>query len=65
MKSSTNHFPTCSLLIGDFDTRCSKWCNNDINNAKCRALDILTSSAEYKQIISKPAHTVNNSVVII
>ena len=61
MKLSTNRFPTCSVLIRNFDAGCSKWWNNDINNAKCCPLDIPTSSAEYKQIISKPIHTVNNS----
>ena len=56
-----NELPTCSVLTGDFNARCSKWCNNDITNANGRALDTLASSLGYKQIINKPTHTVNNS----
>ena len=36
-------------------------CNNDNTNANDHALDTLTSSAKYKQIISKPTHIVSNS----
>ena len=60
-----NELPTCSAVNGDFNARCSKWCNNDITNANGRVLDTLTSSAGYKQIINKSTHTVNNSFFCI
>ena len=57
-----NHeLPTCSVLTGDFNARCSKLCNNDITNANGRVLDTLTSSAGYEKIINNPTHTVNIS----
>ena len=59
MDHINNELPNCSVLIGDFNTRCSKWCNN-ITNAKGPALDTLTSPAGYTQIINTPTHTVNN-----
>ena len=61
MDHINNELPICSVLTGDFNARCSKWCNNDITNADGRALDTLTSSAGYKQIINKPTDTLNNS----
>ena len=48
-----NEIPTCSVLIGDLNARCTKWCNNDITNANGYALDTLTSLAGYKQIMNK------------
>ena len=61
MDHINNELPICSVLIGDFNTRCSKCCNNDITNPNASALDTLTSSAVYKQIINKLTNTVNNS----
>ena len=61
MDHINNQLPTCSVLIEDFNARCSKWCNNYITNASSYAIDTLISSAGYKQIINQPAHTVNDS----
>ena len=61
MDHINNESPTCSVLIVEFNARCSKWCNNDITNASGHTLDTLTSSAGCKQIINKSIHTVNNS----
>ena len=56
-----NELPICSVIPGDLNARCSKWCNKDISNSVGHEIDTLTSSAEYKQIINKPTHIVNNS----
>ena len=64
MDNINDELPTCSILAGDFNGRCSKWCNNDITNANGRALNTLTSSATYKQIMNKLNHTVNRSYVL-
>ena len=61
MDHINNQLPTCSVLIEDFNARCSKWCNNYITNASGYAIDTLISSAGYKQIINQPAHAVNDS----
>ena len=61
MDHTNNELPICSVITGDLNARCSKWCNKDITNSVGREIDTLTSSAGYKQIINKPAHIVNNS----
>ena len=61
MDHINNELTTCSVLVGDFNAKCSKWCNSEITNANGRSLDTLTSSVGYKQIINKTTHTVNNS----
>ena len=43
MDHINNELSTCPVLTGDFNARCSKWCNNDITNTNGRVLDTLTS----------------------
>ena len=61
MDHINNELPICSVITGDLNARCSKWCNKDITNLFDREIDTLTSSAGYKQVINKPTHIVNNS----
>ena len=61
MDHINNELPICSVITGDLNARCSKWCNKDITNSVGREIDTLTSSAGYKQIINKPTHVVSNS----
>ena len=61
MDQINNKLPIFSVITGDLNARCSKWCNKDITNLFDREIDTLTSSAGYKQIINKPTHIVNNS----
>ena len=42
MDDVNNELPTCSVLSGDFNARCSKRRNDDISNVNVRALDTLT-----------------------
>ena len=49
--------------MGDFNAHCSRWWQNDITNSAGHEIDCLTLSAGYKQIIDKPTHIVNNSVM--
>ena len=60
MDHINNELPICSVITGDLNARCSKWCNKDISNSVGCESDTLTSSAGYKQIINKPTHIVNN-----
>ena len=39
-----NELPIISVISGDFNARCSKWCNNDIINSDGREFDSLTLS---------------------
>ena len=61
MDHINNELPICSVITGDLNARCSKWCNKDITNSVGREIDTLASSAGYKQIINKPTHVVKNS----
>ena len=61
MDHINNELPICSVITGDLNARCSKWCNKDITNLVGREIDTLTSSAGNKQIINKPTHILNNS----
>ena len=40
-----NELPIFSVITGDLNARCSKWCNKNITNSVVREVDTLTSSA--------------------
>ena len=65
MDHINNEVPTCSVLIVDFNARCSECCHNDITNANNRALDTLTSSVRYKQFINKTTRSAKKSISCI
>ena len=56
-----NELPIVSVISGNFNARCSKWCNKGITHLVGREINSLSSAAGYKQLISKPTHIVNNS----
>ena len=60
-----DEFLVCSIVTGDFNTRCSSWWKNDITNTPGQEIDFLSSSAGYTKIIDKPTHVVNNSMPCI
>ena len=47
MDHINNALPTFSVLIGHFNARCSRSCNNDFTNANGCAPDTLTPSVGY------------------
>ena len=55
-----NH-PTCSILIGYFNAKSSKWCNSDKSNRAGIELDNITTSAGYSQLINEPTHIINKT----
>ena len=61
MDHINNEIPICLVITGDFNDKCSKWCNKDITNSVGREIYTLTSSAGYRQFINKPNHFFNNS----
>ena len=53
--------PSCSVLLGDFNTKHSKWCSAEKNNKAGIALENITATSGYNQIINKPTHLRNVS----
>ena len=49
-----------SIVTGDFNVKCSKWCSFDISDHIGKELATITLSAGYSQIIDKPTHFTNN-----
>ena len=48
--------PFSSVLIGDFNARCTNWWAANIDSKAGKELDSLTSTAGYTQLINKPTH---------
>ena len=48
--------PTCSIITGDFDARCTKWWKLDKENHKGREINIITCVAGYSQLIYQPTY---------
>ena len=65
LRNINQEFPLCSIDMGDFNARCSRWRQNDITNSAGQEINSLTSSAGYKLIIDKPTDIVNNSMSCI
>ena len=53
--------PVTSIITGDINGKCSKWCSFDTRDHIGKELDSITSSTGYSQIIDKPTHFTNNS----
>ena len=56
-----NQHPACSIVIGDFNGKCSKWCTSDKDNTAGLELDSIITTAGYSQMINKPTHFINES----
>ena len=54
-----NNQPACSILIGDFNAKCSKWCSSDKNIIAGLEIHNITSMTGYSQLINKPTHFIN------
>ena len=54
-----NNQPACSVLLGDFNAKCSKWCSSDKNNIAGLEIDNITTTAGSSQLIKKPTHFIN------
>ena len=42
LNNVNDDLPLCSIVTGNFNTRCSRWCKNDITNLQGQELDSLT-----------------------
>ena len=61
LSNINNNHPNCSILIGDFNAKSSRWCSSDKDNKAGCELDNITTSAGYSQMINKPTHFINES----
>ena len=61
LSNINNLHPTCSVVLGDFNAKCSKWCAPDKNNTSGIELDNITTTSGYNQMIDKPTHFINES----
>ena len=61
LTSINNENPSCSVVLGDFNAKCSKWWPGNKENLEGREIYSLTSTAGYSQLINQPTHTINTS----
>ena len=61
LSNINNLYPTCSIVLGDFNAKCSKWCASNKNNTAGIELDNFTMRSGYNQMIDKPTHFINDS----
>ena len=59
--TNINNKPACSIRIGDFNAKCSKWCSSDKNNIAGLEIVNITTTAGYSQLINKPTHFINGT----
>ena len=47
------------MVLGDFNTKCSKWCASDKSSTAGIQLGNITMTSGYNQMIDKPIHYIN------
>ena len=55
-----NQQPTCSILVGDFNAKLSKWCASDKDSKTGQDTDIFTATLGDTQMIGQPTHIMND-----
>ena len=54
--------PTSSIILGDFNAKCLKWCSSDkTNRAGLEFVNNIITIVGYSQVIIKPTHFVNDT----
>ena len=59
LNNINDHRPSCSVIVGDFDAKFSKWYLLDKNSAAGEALQTYKTTVGYSKLINKPTHCVN------
>ena len=54
LKNINDHRPSCSVIVGNFNVKCSKWYPLDKNNAAGEALQTHTTTAGFSQLVNQP-----------
>ena len=55
-----NQQPTCSILVGDFNTKLSKWCPGDKDRKAGQDIDTFRTTSGCTQMIGLPTHIMND-----
>ena len=53
--------PFMISVLGDFNTKCNIWCNNDTTINEVSMTDTVTSNYGLRQLIQEPTHILNSS----
>ena len=61
LSNINNRHLTCSIVLGDFNAKCSKWCASDKNNTAGIELDNITITSDYNQMTDKLTHYISES----
>ena len=61
LSNINNRHLTCSIVLGDFNAKCSKWCASDKNNTAGIKLDNITITSDYNQMTDKLTHYISES----
>ena len=52
--------PTCSILVGDFNAKLSKWFASEEGNKDGEGMDTFTTTLGYTEMIGQLTHIINN-----
>ena len=61
LTNTNNNQRACSILIGDFNAKCSKSWTSDKNDIAGLEIDNITTKVGYSQLIKKPTHFINGT----
>ena len=61
LSNINDHRPSCSVIVGHFNAKCSKWYRLDKKDAVSETLQTYTTTSGYSKLIDKPTHCVNGS----
>ena len=57
-----NQQPISSILVGDFNSKLSKWCPSDKGNKAGQDIHTFTTTLDYIQMIVQPMHIINDKL---
>ena len=60
-----NQQPTCSILVGDFNAKLSRWCPSAKDNKAGQDIDTFATTSDYIQMIGQPTHIINDKLSCI
>ena len=61
LSNNNNLYPTCSIVLVDFNAKCPEWCASDKSNTAGIELHNITIKSGHNQMIDKPIHYINES----
>ena len=61
LESAVQNNPFLVVLLGDFNTKSSNWCKNDIITTEGKAIENISSQFGLHQMINEPTHILESS----